>query len=118
MLFRATGKIARHLAAKGGPIVIERGRMPPIGRRTVQRVSLRLREPASPPCKSARPGETCCPKRAAQAFRPKPGIDTRLWDHDPVSLFTNVYRLGHRSQFGIARLLAEVCDQRGAEATN
>lgn len=41
-------------------------------------------------------------------YRPRPGIDTRLRDHDPVALFSNVYRLGHASEFSMSRLM-EIC---------
>lgn len=44
--------------------------------------------------------------------RPAPGLDTRLWDHDPAALFSNVYRLGPRSAYS-ARALIRHLERRG-----
>jgi hypothetical protein len=45
--------------------------------------------------------------------RPRPGMSTRIWDHDLASVSSNVYRLGPRAEFSRPRLLEAIaCERR------
>lgn len=104
MLYRQTGRCVVH--QQGGPIVIERTSSAPP--RNPARFARALRQPIARSSRSPRCDQPCVAPEIAQAMRPRPGIDSRLWDHDLVALFTNVYRLGHASEFSLVRLLREL----------
>lgn len=70
--------------------------------------------PEARPVRRHRPADTVgCPELAA-AMRPRPGIDTNVWEHDRAALH-ELYLLGPRREFGTAglrRLLAFLQEQR------
>ena len=46
-------------------------------------------------------------------YRNMPGLTSRIWDHDLVKVFSNVYRLGHATEFSVARLMAAIGRRQG-----
>jgi hypothetical protein len=73
---------------------------------SIRKPRAKVKAPA--PSKAARPERRRPTREEAEAARPRPGIDSRIWDHDLVELFCNVYRLGHRTEFDAARLLKAI----------
>jgi hypothetical protein len=44
--------------------------------------------------------------------RPMPGVDTPWWEHDAFRLWTNIYRLGHWSEFSHRKLREAIAHAR------
>ena len=113
MLYRAVGKVLLVVpAVRGAPVI------PPLeqvrdrrrkGHPAYQAPRPRP-EPVRPP---ARPDTIGDPALAAR-MRPRPGIDTSVWDHDRAALW-ELYLFGPRREFGAAahrRLVAFFAEQR------
>lgn len=106
MLYRETGRVVHHQRA-GVAVVLTRLVYRP-GRRFRDRRKKEL---------GIEPSPFLCPREPQSSFagkgwspesgRPRPGIDTPVWDHDPIRLF-ELYLCGHWSEFTWPRLLAAI----------
>lgn len=90
---------------EGNPLGLAASDFGPTHRPVGQGVAARRRPDADG--RNGRPviGPPSIPVPTGDPSRPRPGVESRVWDHDGPSLFANVYRLGPRACFTWTALL-------------
>lgn len=120
MLYRAVGRVLLVVSAPstGSVAVNVRDRIRHIRSRksNLEREQAPKAQAASSqrPVRPPPPPETAGDPKLAAAMRPRPGIDTNVWDHDRAALH-ELYLLGARREFdtkGFRRLMAFLSEQR------